>query len=157
MEAPTNTLPEGTIGFTLSPKPKNCLNNKHLFRWWVVHIHRLLKLFSKDYLYYPEFDKQGRMHFHGWFTPYDRIKFKRCSGVLRRLGFCKYETSFKNDGTNWIKYCSKDASDTQKVLSDVHIENIPVTPLVYKEVLSEIQDEKQELQETWFSKHLKLS
>lgn len=158
MEAPTiGTLPAGTIGFTLSPKPRKVLNNKHLFRWWVIHIHKLLKMFSKDYTYYPELDSSGRLHFHGWITPYDKIKFKRCSNVLRRLGFVKFEPSLRNNGTNWKNYCSKDVAETVKVFADVHVENIPVTPATYHEVLSELDAEKDLIDATWFSKNLQIT
>ena len=151
MEDPKNQSLE--IGFTLSPKPQRCNADRHLFVLWSERLHKELKKFSKYYSYYHEFDKSGRLHFHGVLEPYDIIKFKRSSGCLRKLGFVKYEMKFKNR-VKWIEYCMKDIKETLEIYNDDKIPNwLPMTPDKYKSMTQYLKEETVKTSQSWFEKN----
>lgn len=152
MEAPLDSSVK-EIGFTLSPRPQRCNATEALFINWSLKLHSILKSFSKSYSYYHEFDNSGRLHFHGVLQPYDMIKFKKCSGQLRRLGFVKYETRFKNK-EKWLAYCSKDVVETKEVYGLSH-PWLPVTPDVIKQIKSYLKDielRRQNAEIGWFAR-----
>ena len=131
MEDPQNSPPKVVYGFTLSPKPKHIDNNIHLFNVWTIRLHKALKAFSRTYTYYHEYDDSGRLHFHGYFEIYDKIKFKKNSYTLRKYGFTKYET--KPLGEKWYQYISKDIEDTLKIYDGIESRWLPMTNDKYKQ------------------------
>lgn len=143
----------GTIGLTISPKPQKCNANRDLFLLWTQRLHKTLKTFCKEYMIYHEFDKTGRLHFHGTILPYDMIKFKRCNGKLRELGFCKFEMKFKNY-TKWIEYCSKDKGETLAIYNNVPSHWLPITHSNYKQINNELKLEHTNKTTTWFERNL---
>lgn len=134
MEAPLGSTDKShdPIGFTLSPKPQKVNANRELFEVWVKRIHPILKTFSKTYTYYHEFDKTGRLHFHGWLEPYDIIKFKKCCNSLRQLGFVKYEMKYRNGFNAWKEYCSKHIEETSQIYGEFAVHWNPCTPETIK-------------------------
>lgn len=121
------------IGFTLSPPPQDCNSNFRLFYIWCEKIHKALKTFCKKYMYYHEFDSTGRLHFHGVILIYDRLKFKKNSWNLRKLGFVKFE--MRQLGTKWFEYIKKDLEETHYIYNnEVPNEFLPVTTENYKDI-----------------------
>lgn len=111
-----------TVGVTISPPLQKCIIDAHSLMLKFEPIHKCLKRFCKTYELYPEFDKGGRLHYHGILCCYDRIKFNRCAGTLRRFGFIKYETRSRKgplDVSRWLEYCQKELELTQKVVPEV--------------------------------------
>lgn len=135
MESTPNKLVEGYLayGLTISPPmQKFVINPDNLLRSFEF-IHKDLKKFCKHYLMYPEFDESGRLHYHGIVQPYDRVKFDRWGGVMRKHGFIKYEVRSRTQPLNiprWLEYCSKGVAHTNSVIGIQA--GLPITPEHFK-------------------------
>lgn len=122
-------------GFTLSPPPSLCvLNEMHLFNWY-FKIMKILKPFAFDYNIYPEVSSTGRLHFHGYFSIKDQIKYKKTINCLRKYGHLKLE---KHISLNWLKYCQKDLEETKCIFQDVHSDYIPLNDKSYDMLCNDI-------------------
>lgn len=86
-----------------------------------------------DFVIYPEFTIQGRIHYHGLLTIKNYVKWVRDTlPRLRKLGFVKMET-FKDNPDNWITYMKKSVLDTKAILNFKDDINIAVTKDDYKQ------------------------
>lgn len=100
------------IGFTLSPPDKHHVPSHVLLFRWYERIQAILRDFAHDYQIYPEFDNKGRLHFHGWFSLKDKVKFFRIGNKLKKYGYVKWETNLSQ---KWFEYCKKDVETSRNV------------------------------------------
>lgn len=74
-----------------------------------VYIRDTLKHVTKHYIFYPEFDDNGRYHLHGIMRIDDMVKwYKRAKRQIEVMGFIKIEKlmTFK-DHLQYLNYCKK--------------------------------------------------
>lgn len=84
-----------------------------------------------DFVIYPEFTIQGRIHYHGILTIINYVRWVRDTlPRLRKLGYVKME-SFKDNPDNWITYMKKSLTETKEILQFKEDVNIGVTKLDY--------------------------
>ncbi len=110
---------------TISPKYK-AIDPVVLHKNFQYSIRKYLNRFSRTYELYPEFDKNSRLHYHGWFKVHDKIKMHRTKNKIdREIGFTKWDiirTEKQYEG--WIKYCTKEYDDTQKMIKLIDYKSI---------------------------------
>lgn len=82
----------------------------------------------KSYILYPEFDEQGRLHFHGMLHGYDRIKYFAWKYKLDRIGYTLVKPISEKTNANigWVLYCQKGWRSTCKVFSNVGVKIVPL-------------------------------
>lgn len=115
------TIPGDLIAITISPpdrsnkypyKLKNV--NFHIFCEDKLEIVRLLNRTSIEYTLYPEFDMNGRLHYHGIVIVKNKTNWLRTTlPGLKRIGFVCVKT---NPDAKWTQYCTKEWEVTKKVL-----------------------------------------
>lgn len=80
-------------------------------RSYVFHGHMLDYAFKRPqvkFVIYPEYDQNGRLHYHGVVYGVYQSEFKKLvHGLKRKFGFCKIELEIKHI-EEWLKYISKD-------------------------------------------------
>ncbi len=104
----------GFYGLTISPKYRRRINDINLLLSDYKKIDIIIRKFSKNYEIYPELSDTGRLHYHGYMTIDDIIKYKRIINSLRYIGFVKIETKLRNK-MKWMDYCKKDIDSTSKI------------------------------------------
>lgn len=78
--------------------------NKHL---------RYLSRMKCKFVLYPELDKTGRLHYHGYIYKSD-IGYKEDLELLKKIGYIKIKDISNNKG--WLQYCKKEWKTTRKLL-----------------------------------------
>lgn len=97
------------LALTISPPDINYMTtleilNRHL---------RYLSRIKCKFLLYPELDKTGRLHYHGYLYKSD-INFKQDIEQLKKIGYIKIKDICNDKG--WLKYCRKEWKTTKKLL-----------------------------------------
>lgn len=99
-------MPE--FGITISPPyyPYDSVRLHHVFTY---DIQKILNKISNYYCLYPEFDKNGRLHYHGVINIKDKLGYYKKKYLIDRIGYCKIDPlkSFK-DKLRWLVYCTKE-------------------------------------------------
>lgn len=113
---------------------------------WDSMILKVLQHFRscmKKYVLQPEFDDTGRLHLHGWFVLYDKIKWlKKVLPTMRRFGF---EKITKVKSSDWEYYYKKEIDETVKLLPHYRLPLCHYTDLM---ILRQIQDKYKEKDNT---------
>lgn len=98
-----------TYALTISP-PARVQSPRHLYNSDRPYIQRHLNRCSSHYIMYPEFDKKGRLHYHGIIllnslSSWGFVK----STIDKNLGYCclKRLPTF-TDKLGWLLYCTKE-------------------------------------------------
>lgn len=105
---------------TVSPPLRSIRDQRAIFDDDMYFLMKI-RLCSKHFIIYPEFDKSGRLHYHGIIRIIDKIKwYKSVLPTLRRsLGFCDIKTigSTMRDKLQVLYYIKKEWMVTKKVLN----------------------------------------
>lgn len=95
-----------------------------------------LRKICKSYILYPEFDEQGRLHYHGMINGYDEIKYFHLKWKLDRVGYTLVKPI--KQPLIWVLYCQKSWRRTSRVFEK---SNIEITPLFkIKKIYSKYSD-----------------
>ncbi len=100
-------------GFTLTLKKKFHGDDD---KWLHNHIEETIRKSrvwkNKEYLLFPEYTKNGVLHYHGIMWDEYQIEIMKCIKWWRRkFGFAKPELELKSK-YNWIKYITKNYNKT---------------------------------------------
>lgn len=95
------------VALTISPPDVKYLTIDKLW----LHHKRLLSKIKSKFVLYPELDKTGRLHYHGYI--HKEISLKEDLEYIKKLGFVKVKDIF--DLGEWVKYCSKEWKFTKKM------------------------------------------
>lgn len=109
----------GSLALTISP-PHRPGKKQELLYYDDYFFIQQLELCSDHFMVYPEFDSNGRLHYHGVIDVKDQIKwFKKVLPTLqRKVGFtCVKKLGSHKDKIGWIVYMSKDWYTSKGVLS----------------------------------------
>ena len=100
-------------GFTLTLKKKfHNDDDKWLMRFIERKINKSRIWKNKEYIIFPEYTKNGILHFHGCMYNEYHHEVMRCMKWWRReFGFVKPELTLSSY-SNWIKYITKDYGKT---------------------------------------------
>lgn len=114
VESPQNGI---TYAFTISPNPirwKGFPSCRHQYMEVLPDIYKAFKNIGQFELY-PELNKKGNIHFHGYLKVCDRYKFlkTKCS-IIESIGFMYLKQI--DDPAKWKKYILKDYEDMKVVL-----------------------------------------
>lgn len=125
-----------TVAITISP-PLRKGNPRTIYRSDIVEHFKYL-LYVGDFEIYPEFDQNGRLHYHGVVYIKDNVKWlKQALPALHQFGFTKVVSSV-NEG--WFTYMMKEFPITREVL-DI------MGPLDLATLYEELDLHKQKLKE----------
>jgi len=94
---------------TISPQPFTG-NTYYKYVNDLIYLKQIFKRSSMHYVFWPEFDKSDRLHYHGVVRVDNKHEwYKSTKRKLRIIGFTKIDLlkSFK-DHLRWILYCKKD-------------------------------------------------
>lgn len=109
---------------TISPRMRD-RDPKKLYDEDSYVVRRIINKFSRHYCLYPEFSKEGRLHYHGIVHIHDMIKFCKVRHKLaNELGFVKWD--FIKDWISELRslvYSMKNWAETSSLIP---------TPLLYK-------------------------
>lgn len=130
------------VFITVSPPLRSIRDQSSIYQDDLLYLAKV-RLCSKHYVIYPEFDSSGRLHYHGIMRIDDKIKwYKSVLPMLRKcLGFvCIKQINTIKDKINIILYITKDWSVTKEIL---YLE-VPIMPSKRKR---EIKVESSQLDE----------
>lgn len=97
------------LALTISPPDIKYMTIKE-----ILHRHlRLLSRIASKFILYPELDKVGRLHYHGYIYKSD-IGYKEDLEQLKKIGYIKIKDICNDKG--WLKYCRKEWKTTKKLL-----------------------------------------
>lgn len=88
---------------------------------------RILRRSCRNFQLWPEFDISGRLHYHGWISIHDMIKWKSTSTrqIRETLGFFKVDRMRGNSVERATEYARKEWEETKQILQ---IES-PICPI----------------------------
>lgn len=98
-----------TYALTISP-PRRTQSPLHLYNSDKPYIQRQLNRCSSHYILYPEFDINGRLHYHGIVLLNSLSSWGYVKSTLdHNIGYCclKRLKTFK-DKLGWLLYCTKE-------------------------------------------------
>lgn len=102
--------------FTWSPNPKkieNYINPMWTYQEHMLHLKKLKRCCSTIELY-PEFNSNGKLHWHGELTITDKIKwYKQVLPYFQYKGFVCVKEVFTD---KWATYMSKDKDMMEEIL-----------------------------------------
>lgn len=97
------------LALTISPPDIKYMTIKEILQ---RHM-RVLSRIKCKFILYPELDKSGRLHYHGYIYKSD-IGYKEDLEVLKKIGYIKIKDINNNKG--WLQYCKKEWKTTKKLL-----------------------------------------
>lgn len=104
---------------TISPPKRECTKESYIFETDKSYIKRYLNKISSHYCLYPEYDLQGRLHYHGIITIKDWIKYhKQIHRLIQKnIGFIKLDKllSFK-DHLRYLIYAQKGFATARQII-----------------------------------------
>lgn len=104
-------MPAIRYGITISPPPNNNMKPKELFNHYNICYLNKLKCGIE---LYPEFDKDNRLHYHGYIFKTSLKNYEHDIKLLKSWCFIKIE-EIKSE-TKWLKYVRKEWKLTMSYL-----------------------------------------
>lgn len=126
-----NVDPNRTVHLiTWNPKPRFYAYDKYgendYDSQWHSMLHELMKSFRccDNYAFVAEISEEGKLHMHGFYQVYDKIKYhKSFLPSLRKNGFIKHNKARSLD-RKVIKYHKKDIYDTIEHMKDQSVPTV---------------------------------
>ena len=106
-------LPFSAITISPPARQGRCLRFRLQDYWDSIDV--VLRRMCKSYILYPEFDDNGRLHFHGMVGDFDKCKYFCWKYKLDRIGFTCVKPI--TNSLVWMLYCQKNWRKTCKVFS----------------------------------------
>lgn len=135
-----------TYAWTISPDPKRWYNFPNARQQYIEVLPYIFKAYKNigDLTIYPELNKKGYIHFHGYLTCKDRIKHaKTKASITESIGFeCIKEI---DNPQKWKEYVVKDSDIMNDVLKGLC--PFPITNESWKRWQSRSKDERKAIKD----------